>query len=258
MAEFSMPKQISGINKIFVFLASCFAGFLIIAALINYVLLFFDNLTPVTHGAISTSVLMLVVAVPLLLWVIYLQGKIGSHRREMNRLASHDRLTGLPTAGAFASMLDRKLNEWSETDKSAGAFLMVRVTVPQSAYSKYGYMANEEVISLTAAKIMSEVRSTDLVGKISPDMFAVYLSGADEKEARQIGNRMLQVSSNINVEPEKSESAFNVRVGGISFDDKLSIEDMFQKAGSQLTSSESSEPLIFSNMSGYPSAAAAI
>jgi diguanylate cyclase len=257
VAELLVRKHVQGINKIVLFLSGCFAVCLIVFALTNYFLLFFDELTPVTHGAISALVLTLAVAIPLLLWVLYLQRKIGSHRREINHMASHDRLTGLPAAGAFSSMLDLRLNEGAADDETAGAFLIIRVTVPETAYSQYGFMANEEAISFVAAKIMSEVRSSDVVGRISPDMFAVFLSGATEQDARQIGSRMLQISSNIDVKTEARDSRFNVRVGGVSFDNKLSIEDMFHKASSLLTFSEAGEPLNFLHMSGQPTAAVA-
>ncbi|MDN3721845.1 diguanylate cyclase [Roseibium salinum] len=78
-----------------------------------------------------------------------------------------------------------------------GAFLLIRANIPENRYAEYGFHASDEAVSLTAATIVSAVRSTDVVGRLGPDLFAVLLWGADEEEARIVGKRICENASHV-------------------------------------------------------------
>ncbi len=219
------------------FLGGGTLAFLAVSVGLNYLLLFSDTLTPFGRNMVLAVMLPLLVCVPLLVWVSYLRGQVSSLRHQSNYFAAHDRLTGLPNGVAFSSIADRRKNASGTQNGNSGAFLIVRTNVSDGDVLKYGFRASDEAISLTAATIVSAVRSTDLVGRIGPDLFAIFLWGASEEEARQVGERIYRNAGAIQIEPGAGNGHLDLNLGGILFDGETDVDRLVRETSSQFVKS---------------------
>ncbi|WP_428643906.1 GGDEF domain-containing protein [Roseibium sp.] len=206
--------------------------FVAVSICLNYLLFFSDSLSPFGRNMVLAVALPVLVGAPLLSWVIFLRRQVSALRRHSNYLATHDRLTGLPNGVAFSSLAERRKTLSADKNGSSGAFLIVRAGIPDNGVSQHGVSFGNDAVSLTAAAIVSAVRSTDLVGRIGPDLFAIFLWGATEEEARQVGRRIYEDCGAIQIEPGTA-SSLDLRVGGILFEGHPDVDYLFREASGQ-------------------------
>jgi len=69
-------------------------------------------------------------------------------------------------------------------------------------------------------------------------MFGVFLPGATEDDAKEIGERIRTRVAQVYFAPKGTEDALAISVGGVVFESELQFEDMFRSAESQLSGVE--------------------
>ena len=92
---------------------------------------------------------------------------------------------------------------------------------------------------LIASAIRSSVRKEDLIGRIGTAMFGVFLAGATEEDAREIGKRIREAVGQIYFAPKGDKDVLVIRVGGVVFEHEPAFEDMFRSAEERLMQDES-------------------
>ncbi len=199
-------------NVTFVFVGAL--SVFILSAFSTYLILFFESISSLGRNLILSFLLPGLASVPLLVWICYLRGRVASLRHKVNYLATHDWLTGLPNRAAFSSIVECS---GREKPGQAGAFLVVRAGLPTGNCSGNSCNAGIDAVRLTAAAIVSAVRSTDVVGRIGPDHFAIVLWGADREEARRIGCRISRDAGRIVVGAGAAERPLELGVRGCIF-----------------------------------------
>lgn len=230
----------------------------LLSLMLNYLLLFSDTLTPFGRSVIVAVVLPVLVSVPLLAWLVFLRREVSALRRQSTRLASRDRLTGLPNKNTFSSIVDRRKPAVEGQNAPAGAFLIIRVSVAESSFPKFGINISDEAINLTAAKIVSTVRSTDVVGRVGPDLFALLLWGANEEHAQDVASRICESAGTMQVWQGEGEALIDFYAGGIMFEGQPDVDQLFRQASKELhmlRTGESSIPFLHSR--AYPMSAVA-
>lgn len=138
-----------------------------------------DQSYPVSSHVLVTFV----VAAPFFTLVMLLTRKLVDLQNELAKLASTDMLTGLANRRAFFSLV---------SDAGRGAMLMIDVDHFKTINDTYGHAVGDDVLNLIAAHLRRSVRDGDVVARIGGEEFAVFLDGADARQAAGIGARICE------------------------------------------------------------------
>jgi diguanylate cyclase len=74
------------------------------------------------------------------------------------------------------------------------------------------------------------VREEDLIGRIGTSIFGVFLPGATEEDAKEVGERIRARVAQVYFAPKGAEDVLSIGVGGVVFENELAFEDMFRSA----------------------------
>ena len=217
------------------------AGGLGLSLVINYLLLFADGLTPFGRSVISATLLPVMVCPPLFLLIGWKQVEIRRYKQELTRSATYDRLTGCLNGTVFTSIVDRRVTRQSEPGSRSGAFLVIHPEHLRSINLRFGLGWGDEALRLIASTIQSSVRKEDLIGRIGTSMFGVFLPGASEDDAKEIGARIRARVAQVYFAPKGAEDVLAVSVGGVVFESDLEFEDMFRSAEERLSTLQPGE-----------------
>ncbi|MER8373948.1 GGDEF domain-containing protein [Mesorhizobium sp. M1396] len=205
-------------------------GILALSVGLNYLLLFSEALTPFGRSMITAILLPVILGVPLFLFVGLKQIEVRRYRRELDKSATFDTTTGCLNGAVFTSMVERRTARPSAPGPKSGAFLVIHSEDLRSINLRFGLEWGDEALRLVASTIRSSVRAEDLVGRIGASMFGVFLSGATEAEASEIGERIRSRIAQVYFAPKGTEDALSVKVGGVIFENEVEFEDMFRSA----------------------------
>jgi len=109
-------------------------------------------------------------------WVILL-------RKRLRHMALHDALTGLATRLLFQDRLHIAI-ENARRHSTGLAILMIDLDKFKGVNDTFGHPAGDEVLRMTADRILEEVRSSDTVARLGGDEFVVLLS--DVSDSRMV------------------------------------------------------------------------
>lgn len=195
---------------------------------LNYLLMFSDGLTPFGRGAVTAIAVPIVVGLPLFALIGWQQVEIRRYRQELTKSGTYDQLTGCLNGKVFTSMVDRRAAR--PVGPRSGAFLVIHPEHLASINLRFGLEWGDEALRLIASAIRSSVRKDDLIGRIGTSMFGVFLPGASEDDARDIGERIRGAVGAIYFAPKGDKDVLAISVGGVVFEHELDFEDMFRFA----------------------------
>jgi diguanylate cyclase (GGDEF)-like protein len=109
---------------------------------------------------------------------------------EARRLAHHDCLTGLPNRLLLQARLREAIGE-AEKHQRRFAVLFIDLDGFKTVNDRYGHLAGDKVLSITAARIMAAVRVNDVAYRYGGDEFVVLLSDVND------GNTAAQIAIDI-------------------------------------------------------------
>ena len=118
-----------------------------------------------------------------------------SGEREMKAIATHDGLTGCLNRGAFLDLLDDEFNR-ARRYRRPLSVLVVDVDGFKEINDSLGHQAGDETLRALAASLVASVRTTDAVGRIGGDEFAVLLLESGAEEAVANGERLTAAARN--------------------------------------------------------------
>ena len=99
--------------------------------------------------------------------------------RELEHLATHDALTGLPNRTLFAAQLESALQR-ADRLRSSMAVLFVDIDRVKLVTEALGHRAGDELIEQAAQRLRSTVGSTATLGRFSNDQFVAFLEDQDD------------------------------------------------------------------------------
>lgn len=205
---------------------------------LNYLLLFSDALTPFGRSMMTAALLPVIIGLPLFALIGWQQLQIRGYRQELNRSGTYDRLTGCLNGPVFTSMVERRTIRPSAPGPRSGAFLVIHSEHIRSINLRFGLEWGDEALRLIATTIQSSVRAEDLIGRIGTSMFGVFLSGATEAEAKEIGERIRARVAQVYFAPRGTEDALTIKVGGVVFEKEVDFADMFQSAEQRISDAQ--------------------
>jgi diguanylate cyclase (GGDEF)-like protein/PAS domain S-box-containing protein len=111
------------------------------------------------------------------------------YEAELRHLAEVDDLTGLPNRRAFLHALADHLASRRRED-ARGALLVLDLDRFKELNDTLGHVIGDRLLVNAARAMEDRLRSSDVVGRLAGDEFAVLLRGADEREAQQVANAL--------------------------------------------------------------------
>jgi len=118
--------------------------------------------------------------------------QLERQRAALERLASHDQLTGLPQTGLAQ---DRLLMAMRSAERHPGkvGYLFIDLDGFKAVNDGHGHDAGDAVLREVAARLQSAVRAEDTVARIGGDEFAVVaVHLADADDALQVAAQVVQ------------------------------------------------------------------
>jgi diguanylate cyclase (GGDEF)-like protein/PAS domain S-box-containing protein len=113
------------------------------------------------------------------------------YEAELRRLAEIDDLTGLPNRRAFLAALGDHLASRRRED-SRGALLVLDLDHFKELNDTLGHALGDRMLVHAARAMEERLRSSDFLGRLAGDEFAVLLPRADQAEAEQVAEALAE------------------------------------------------------------------
>ncbi|MBN9241502.1 MAG: diguanylate cyclase [Mesorhizobium sp.] len=206
-----------------------------LSLLLNYLLLFSDRLDAFERGVFTAIAVPVLVGVPLFVALGMKLAEVRGLRQRLNRSAAYDPVTDCFRSGAFTGMVEtRRKYVPAGPMGRGGAFLVVHVEGLMAVGARFGLSWRDEALRLIAGTIKNSVRRDDLVGRVGEADFGVFLAGASEQDAEEIGNRIVSAVSAVYFTPAERSEPLVVRVGGVLYERQVEFDALFRAAAGQV------------------------
>jgi diguanylate cyclase (GGDEF)-like protein len=138
--------------------------------------------TPVHAVLVLTLALAATLAV--LGWVVVLRKRIRESEERFRHMAQHDALTGLATRLVLQDRLKVAL-ETAKRHQTGLGLLMLDIDRFKLINDTLGHQAGDEVLRVTADRIVEAVRKSDTVARMGGDEFVVLLPDLSDSQAAE-------------------------------------------------------------------------
>jgi diguanylate cyclase (GGDEF)-like protein/PAS domain S-box-containing protein len=112
-----------------------------------------------------------------------------NYEAELHRLAEVDELTGVPNRRTFLAVLSDHLVSRRRED-TRGALLVLDLDGFKELNDTLGHAVGDRLLIHAARAMEERLRSTDFLGRLAGDEFAVLLPRADEAEAEHVARAL--------------------------------------------------------------------
>jgi diguanylate cyclase (GGDEF)-like protein len=152
-------------------------------------------------------------------WVVALRKRLAQRttllresEERFRHMALHDALTGLATRLLLGDRLNVAL-ENARRHRTGLAMLMLDLDRFKEINDTYGHLAGDEVLRVTANRVLHTVRKVDTVARLGGDEFVVLLPDlADPQDAEKIAARIVEILT-VPIPFESREIPVSVSVG---------------------------------------------
>lgn len=166
--------------------------------------------------------------------------QLQAANKELQRLSSTDRLTGLFNRGHWEEMLRQEYARHRRYDRNA-ALVMFDIDHFKKINDSYGHQAGDAVIQATAELIRQSTRDADIAGRYGGEEFVVLLPDTDNGGAVTFAERL-----------RRSIEAHEVAYEGqcIRFTVSLGIADLSQPTSGYAQLIERADNALYKSKSG--------
>lgn len=160
------------------------------------------------------------------------------HRKELQFLATHDFLTGLPNRYFLELNLKRALARARRGRQSALLFLdldnfkLINDTL--------GHGAGDRALRFIVELLRKNLREGDLLARVGGDEFAVLLEGSSYEEAKIIAERLRRIVDETPVTLEGHTFNLSLSIGITLLDEKMDIQKILGRADAALYAAKES------------------
>ena len=106
--------------------------------------------------------------------------------------AEHDALTGLPNRSSFEQILTRHV-EYAARYGNSGSVVAMGIDNFKYVNDTLGHEAGDQLLKEIAGLIKGRLRNTDILGRLSGDVFAALLHGAGSSKAKEVAEGVVQL-----------------------------------------------------------------
>ena len=120
-----------------------------------------------------------------------LNARLSEANRELQHLALHDRLTGLPNRNLIEDRLRQAIASAARRHGSL-AFIILDLDNFKDVNDALGHPVGDRLLADVARRLQTHLRETDTVGRLGGDEFAIVMPDADEAAAITAAERIMQ------------------------------------------------------------------
>jgi diguanylate cyclase (GGDEF)-like protein len=156
--------------------------------------------------------------------------ELAEEAEALERLACSDGLTGLNNRRHFLVLAN---NEWARFQryKRPLALLMTDIDKFKSVNDTYGHDVGDEVIKAVSGVLQASKRTTDIVGRLGGEEFAMVLPEATVDSAVQAAERFRQLVGNRIISAGEQRVPVTISLGVANADEQTSgIEELLKQA----------------------------
>ena len=132
--------------------------------------------------------------------------------RVLEQKVKVDSLTGLSNRDHFLNMAEREFQR-SLRFHHFLTIIMLDIDEFKNVNDTYGHIAGDQVLRSVAASCMSQLRSSDLIGRYGGDEFIILLVETDAEGAQRVAERIRQSIAGAPVETEKGPLNITASMG---------------------------------------------
>lgn len=175
------------------------------------------------NGQVTTAdigvalVLSLVIAPPILLFLLIKMQQLRLANERLHIYATTDSLTGTLSRAAFTNQVERHLAAHAadvERDgESPGSLLILDVDKFKSINDTFGHQQGDVALRLIASAIRTNARSFDRVGRLGGEEFGVFLVDAAPEYAREASERIRTAIADIEFAPDVAPTRLSISIG---------------------------------------------
>jgi diguanylate cyclase (GGDEF)-like protein/PAS domain S-box-containing protein len=143
---------------------------------------------------------------------------------QLQKLASTDPLTGLFNRRVFMEQLEQERAKVARLSNYSAVLLMLDLDFFKRVNDVYGHGTGDEVLKAFADITRSTTRTIDVPARLGGEEFAILLSGADQKDALAMAERLRAQVAAMRIEHEAGPVQITVSIGGtyVSVNDQSS------------------------------------
>lgn len=165
----------------------------------------------------------------LLLFAFIDISRLKAAEEEIRHLAYHDALTGLPSLRLTKDRIDTAIAR-ARRSKQKSAVMFIDLDGFKAVNDTLGHEAGDMVLIEAAARIKKCVRESDTVGRIGGDEFVVVASEITDRDAREMGRRVVAALSDT-IRLPSGDASIGASVGIARYpDDGGTAEDLMKSA----------------------------
>lgn len=144
--------------------------------------------------------------------------------------ARRDGMTGvLNREGFFQSIRDAAM------PATGGTLLVIDVDHFKSINDSFGHQTGDEALKMISSAVAGCIRDGDLIGRIGGEEFAVFLTGADEREAAVIAERIRAAVADLTLSAGNGETrGLTVSIGGATGRHGGALAELMRQADRRL------------------------
>ena len=207
------------------------ASFTGLSLLIAYLLLFNDRLNPFERGMTVAILLPIIIGIPVFCFLGFKLEQLRNLENQLKHAASHEPVTDCLNGNVFSAMVEsRRKHVPIGPMGRQGALLIVHVNELMSLGLHFGLGWKDEALRLVADTIKGSIRRDDLVGRLGEDEFGVFLPGATQEEAMEVGSRIASAVKSVYFAPQAQSEVLAVAIGGVHYERQVEFDDMFKVA----------------------------
>ncbi len=185
---------------------------------------------------LSNLIIPLLLAPPLLFFLLSKLRELSIAHDELLNVASTDALTACLNRRAFTALVEGYLErvEQQEQNRVAGALLVLDVDHFKAVNDNFGHDSGDQALKLIADTIKATVREIDLVGRFGGEEFAVFLPSLDPARTALVAERIRVAVRSADFAPLGRAHQLSISVGGTTFDRRATFADLYRMADERL------------------------
>lgn len=150
---------------------------------------------------------------------------INELRQELVLKVKYDNLTGLLSREAFLNEMERK-----DSLQREDAFLLIDADFFKRINDKHGHGVGDKALVTITEALKKGIRSSDAIGRIGGEEFAVHLSNVDKKLALDIAERLRENVLGANETFDYEGVDLSISIGVVVYKRKIDLPTLMQKA----------------------------